>query len=285
MVSSGIYCILNLNTGDDYIGSSVDINRRFEEHKNRLRHNKHDNRHLQNSWNKHGEKKFLFFAVKEIENYKLIEEEQYFLDRENPTYNICKIAGAGPIIGAIETHKYSLSGNYIKSFQSIKEAARSVETNDGNIKLALDGVTRTAKGFCWSYDRVKCMPARDKYNRAKVNQYSLDGKFIKTWETIREAAKHHNVDPASISKCCSGKYDSAGKYLWAYKKDNYNRLPVYERNQAYKAISKYDTFGNLVKMYRSINEAADDVGCSYSSLWNAIKGNWKTAKGFTWRLV
>lgn len=42
-MSTGIYKISNKITGDYYIGSAVNIERRFYEHKNSLRSDKHKN--------------------------------------------------------------------------------------------------------------------------------------------------------------------------------------------------------------------------------------------------
>jgi len=45
-----------------------------------LNHNWHDNKHLQNSWNKYGADKFTFSVIEECELDKLTEREQYWID-------------------------------------------------------------------------------------------------------------------------------------------------------------------------------------------------------------
>ena len=64
----GIYKITNVVNGKVYIGSSKDIEFRFNRHKSNLKRNKHHNNHLQNSWNKYGEDSFVFEV---IELYRL----------------------------------------------------------------------------------------------------------------------------------------------------------------------------------------------------------------------
>ena len=59
-MNMGIYQIKNIETGDKYIGSSVDILRRFHHHKYYLRKGNHVNPHLQRAWNKYGGDKFEF---------------------------------------------------------------------------------------------------------------------------------------------------------------------------------------------------------------------------------
>ena len=89
----GIYKITNTVTGKFYIGSAVNIKRRWAEHRSQLGANKHGNRHLQNSWNKHGEDSFTFEVLECCEKERLIEREQFYIDNEKPAYNISPTAG------------------------------------------------------------------------------------------------------------------------------------------------------------------------------------------------
>ena len=90
----GIYKILNKITNDFYVGSAIDVEKRFRHHKNRLRTEKHHNIILQRAWNKYGEANFLFEIIEEVNDKNiLLLREQYYLDNLYPLYNICKIAG------------------------------------------------------------------------------------------------------------------------------------------------------------------------------------------------
>lgn len=75
-----IYVILNTQNNKVYIGQSINLRKRWRNHKTSLRRGDHPNRHLQAAWNKYGEKSFKF---KKLE-YCLIEEidarEQHYLD-------------------------------------------------------------------------------------------------------------------------------------------------------------------------------------------------------------
>jgi len=75
----GIYIISNTTTDMVYIGSSVDIQGRFRHHKSLLSRNRHQNKHLQNSWNKYGKESFEFSILEETED--LIGREQYWMDQ------------------------------------------------------------------------------------------------------------------------------------------------------------------------------------------------------------
>lgn len=62
-----IYKIINNINGKFYVGSTTNTRERFRTHRNRLRKNRHHCKHLQASWNKHGEKAFVFVVVEAVE--------------------------------------------------------------------------------------------------------------------------------------------------------------------------------------------------------------------------
>lgn len=94
MADSGIYEILNLRNGKRYVGSAVDIEQRWREHRWGLNGQRHANRHLQSSWVKHGESAFSFRIIELCEPGLLIEREQAEFERSKPEYNICPVAGS-----------------------------------------------------------------------------------------------------------------------------------------------------------------------------------------------
>lgn len=50
----------------------------------------------------------------------------------------------------------------------------------------------------------------------KVNQYDLDGNFIKQWNCIIDIQREIRIWNTSISACCKGKVKAAGGYIWRY---------------------------------------------------------------------
>lgn len=62
---------------------------------------------------------------------------------------------------------------------------------------------------------------RDSHEKKKVVQLSLNGEFIKVWESIREPNKE-GFDHRHIIKCCKGKSKTHKGYKWMYY-ENYNR--------------------------------------------------------------
>lgn len=78
---SGVYKIENIRTGKLYIGSSVIIKQRFNDHKNNLRLNRHCNKHFQRAYNIDGWEAFVCSTIEECPIEMLVEREQYWIDQ------------------------------------------------------------------------------------------------------------------------------------------------------------------------------------------------------------
>lgn len=77
----GVYIIKNIITSKVYVGSSFNILKRFNEHNGCLKKNKHHNKHLQNSYNKHGKENFSFIILETVLSERhIIAFEQSYLD-------------------------------------------------------------------------------------------------------------------------------------------------------------------------------------------------------------
>lgn len=50
-----------------------------------------------------------------------------------------------------------------------------------------------------------------------IQQFTLDGKFVKEYPSVREAGRQNNLHYQNIWKCLKGKYKHCGGYVWKYK--------------------------------------------------------------------
>ena len=50
----------------------------------------------------------------------------------------------------------------------------------------------------------------------KVYQYTLDGQFVREWESIQECGRN-GFNVACICMCCKGKQKTYKGYIWKYK--------------------------------------------------------------------
>lgn len=77
---AGVYVISNTQTGKVYVGSAVNVVKRFYGHREGLRKGVHANQLLQRAWIKYGEGAFTFQVVERTAARDLIAREQVWLD-------------------------------------------------------------------------------------------------------------------------------------------------------------------------------------------------------------
>lgn len=154
MKKCAIYMILCSN-GHFYFGSTNCVKRRFQEHKNGLKGNRHDNHRMQHCWNKYGEESFTFKHLVDVPEEHRDEVEQKVLDwyfdhpncmnlnpiAEHPAYyvptdeDIAKMAHVDPILvsyvdGTTET--FVCVKHTAKKFGVSREALRDyINKNKG----------------------------------------------------------------------------------------------------------------------------------------------------------
>lgn len=95
--NSGIYVIVNKKSGRSYIGSSINIEKRWKTHLRHLRKNTHHNIFLQRSFNKYGEIHFGFSYIGILispSQQELFELEQFHIDNyPHKLYNLGVVGG------------------------------------------------------------------------------------------------------------------------------------------------------------------------------------------------
>lgn len=204
----GIYAIVNGANQKVYIGSSKSLYSRWNSHRCELSVG-HTNAHLQNAFNKNRD----LFYVEVIEEFDtvnkklLAEREQFWInfyqshDRRHG-YNKCTrpyspcgaffSASCRPIL------QFSLNGEFLRKFDSIKEAAGAICGGSGsNIGAAAQGIKRRmAHGFMWRYasenQQSNIGPIRPKgYTNSGPR-----GRYKKWVQLIcKKCGKHYELQP------------------------------------------------------------------------------------------
>lgn len=126
----GVYRILNLRTGESYVGSGKNVYERWRVHTYLLIRGVHRNGHLQNSWNLDS-KCWIFGILELVSESGLLSREDYWIqsyDAVNSGYNIASSA-ASPMRG----RKHTAIG-----IQHLKEGHRDYVPN-ANQRAALLG--------------------------------------------------------------------------------------------------------------------------------------------------
>lgn len=225
--NSGIYCIINTFNNKRYIGSSINLHMRLQKHRSMLRKNYHQNRKLQNSWNKHSEEKFDCYILEYCPQELLEIREQFYIDNLKPEYNITLIVERNILskesrILQSETRKrkiksgeiklscekiiyqYDLEGNFLEKYESIKQACIINNIHQSTICRFLNNTYRKGGNYLWSLDyKEKLEPyIKFKTDTGKLNkavQILENNIVVLEFKSIKDCAKYFNTYSTCIS--------------------------------------------------------------------------------------
>lgn len=115
--------------------------------------------------------------------------------------------------------QYDLNGKFIKKWDCQSDVARAY--NIKSIGFCIDKPTMTCKGYMWrSYTgeiKLQIEPHNSRLSSYEVNQYDMQGCFIRTWDSAHTAADKLGIPFKGISDCCYGRQKSSGGYIWKRK--------------------------------------------------------------------
>ena len=188
---SGIYCIENIVNHKTYIGSSKNIYQRLLKHFALLRHNKHENAHLQFSWNKYGEGSFQWFVIEYCDNECLTQKEQECIDLFEGEYNITR----------------KVERNILSKESRIKQGnTRRKLHEEGNLE--------------WNFNPVTLYVYDLDGNLLFSNPLGL-----------KDTAYKLGISPSSICRVTNGTYQQCKGYRFSYKEEQLPPLKIFTKKQ------------------------------------------------------
>lgn len=203
-----------------------------------------------------------------------------FLKSKN-TYNI-QVGGLGGTgYTSKPVYQFALNGNFIKKWNSVKEASTTL--NILHIDRVCNGHRDSAGGYYWSYKKeFKYCPFD---NRRRVAQYTISGKFIRTWDCKKEAETELgivNIHTAiKLKRTCGG-------YQWRYFEGDTSDITPFKSKTGYKQyymgkVEQYSPNNELIKVWDSM-EQLEENGFNRTYVRNVIKGFQKTYKGYIFKM-
>ena len=117
--------------------------------------------------------------------------------------------------------------------------------------------------------------------KKEIAQYTIDGKFIRTWESIAEAQK--KLGFTSIYNCVNGVSKYCGEYQWRVFTGNISDIDPIQTKE--KTIYQFDLQGNLLKVWKSISEASkcfSNFNAAKTNISNALNQRTRQAFGYYW---
>lgn len=301
-----VYTITNNINGLKYVGiSSKGGEARWNQH---LRFAKKPKpaQHIDRAIRLHGPKNFSFEILEILQHEQGLEElekrEVYWINRlktfdRKIGYNLAlggyinaghqrpeshkklaRLRSSSPV------HQYTLSGKYVRSFQTIADAKEETKTQGANIVANIEGRRKSAGGFLWIRATLNDIPRktiapyeRTLHNATTVYQFTKDGTLIAGFGSAREAERKTGIGFKLISQVLNGTALTAGGFAWSKKErlsTSHVRKIAVKRGGKTKSrpVVLYNSQGARITEFGSLGAAAKKTGIADSSVHHCCTG-------------
>ena len=175
----GIYMIRCKPNNKIYVGQSVDISRRWKQHKVDLNSRHHSNEELQKDWDNYGEDNFEFKIVQKCKKEHLDELEIIHVEQFKAfEYGYNETVGGKGSFG-------------FKHSKNTKDKMRKPKS-----EIARKNMSRTRS--------------------IKIVQLDKDMRLINTFNSSKEASEILGFDQGHINRCCNGKRKTHKGFMWMF---------------------------------------------------------------------
>jgi hypothetical protein len=245
----GVYKVTNKVNDKIYIGQSIDIERRWNQHK----YGK-GSLLLRNAIRKYG-----------LENFSFEIIEKFEIESKDELINIL-----------LEAEQKWL--NFYKSYN-----------NESGYNLnRLSKPNHTKKRDEDFRKKISIIKIENNHCGKGVIQYDHNGKVVKNWKSAAQIERELKLKAENISACCLGKQKTCGGYIWVFEENGIDEDFIISRlnkHRPRKKIHKLSIAGVVVDTYNSIAEAAKSVNGNSANITHVCKGRHKSYRGFKWAYV
>lgn len=284
-----IYKVTNLINNKIYIGKTNNLERRRKEHEQKT-----SNSQIDRAIKKYGKENFKWEVIELVEKEKSNEREKYWIEKYNTYfrnknsngYNMTKGGDGGNAWNVSRVHIYDLQGNYIKTFQSISDLRKELntKTNFQNYRVVKHKYIMFATDT--NNPPLKITPKKKISRSIPILQLDKNKNIINEFNAIKDVEKM-GYSRTGVIGCIKGKYKSSGGYFWC-KKDQYNKVQINNDQKEIRAygndrILQFSTDGELLNCYCNCREAGRKNGISnYKKIHKALSTETHFSHGYIW---
>lgn len=184
------------------------------------------------------------------------------------------------------TYKYNPDGTFNSKYNSITDAALSVNDKTHTlVSRAIKNKTLHAN-YYWSNEYVeKFEPITHLRNSVCVDKYTLNGKYIDSYNTLCEACLSVGKDKSyvsHISKTCNGEKVSAFGYVWRLHGQPFD-LYCTKRKHRSRPVNMYSLDLQYENTFESAKQASIVLNLSgYGNITNCCNGKANSSYGHKW---
>lgn len=190
----------------------------------------------------------------------------------------------------IKVNQYDMDGKYIKTWDSMCQASIELNIDASGIWHCSTHTykkTKSVGNFQWEIyethsDCNNIAPCVLWSRPKQINQYDINGNFIKTWDSAYQIQQILGIEGKSVGYVCNYRSKTAGGYVWRYV-DESNIHGVERQPCVSRKVGQFDFDGNLIATYDSIKQAHQSTNINRSNINSCVNGKAKSAGGYIWK--
>ena len=202
--------------------------------------------------------------------FDLSDWEKYFIQKYRTFIGFSDCHGYNMTLGgegwtgrgkAIDVYDKDL--NFIATYESIEETSRELKLYPQNISAAINGRIKATGGYVFCESGLEPVQFVN-ITETKIDLYSLEGEFIKTFNTMRDAASFIDTNPTNVFDCCNQKQLRCKDYITVYHGDK-----LEDRRESKAAAKSVDVYWaktkQFMKTFSTITALKNEL-----KLWNNV---------------
>lgn len=219
--------------------------------------------------------------------------------------------------------QYTLDGFFVRSFSSCLSVEKEMGWSNTSICNCanLTKKTYTAHGYVWRwyngnnenifFDKQNYL-TNQRHSFVKINQYDKNGVYIKSFNSVNEAAGEHGCSVKNISGVLTGRHMATYNMIFRYDTGYRGNIdvtelypsrfgegaPAYGRKGILSGrygikgkdhptsipVAKIDkNTGEVIEFFENIRRASEKTGIDSSGISKCVRGVLKKCGGFKWR--
>lgn len=262
----GIYKITNKLNGHSYVGQSIHIQDRWQQHIS-LSKNTDNDAPLYRAFRKYGSDNFSFEVLEECEESALNEREIYWVDKLDTYKNGYNATMGG---GGTRKHDSQLVLNEYEQTHNMHQTAK-------NLNMSY----YTVRDILHSYDIYGPQEIKPV---EKIDPTTL--RVLKIYDSLEDAAASVGCYSTAISNAAKGKTNNCAGFFWRFVGDTTKQFEPLGKKWKRGVLQLDKDTGDIIEEYLSLSDAAYALGLSPNAaspnIQGVCNGKRKTAYGYKW---
>jgi group I intron endonuclease len=273
--TSGIYQIRCRQNGKIYVGSAVDLRRRWEKHRRALADGAHHNDHLQQAWHLYGEANFEFQILQLVPAAELLRAEQEWIDRTDCThrkigFNITRLASTQGEKTSLTWSGFSDPSGKPVTIVNLTEFCRRHELDFSSMHRLAKGLSKLKSYKGWTH--VNSIRKRN-YIKTYSGFVGPDGKEVPSITNLAEFCRRNGLEKTHMVAVANGRITSHRGWTHVNGK----------RRQAPREYTGFVAPGGAFTIITNLSAFCRAANLCVVHMHEVRSGKRPGHKGWTWR--